>query len=135
MVEVKTITVKEFKMWLEGVEEMQEEGWTPLPAQWARIRAKIASLSDADPAPTYTIPTGPIPRAPAPQFQTAGTAPGVRIETSSGPVPPVVNTSGATGLIPSGPTPRGPLATQSGTVPVKTPDIDTSVGPYKSGFA
>lgn len=133
MTEIKTITVKEFKMWLEGVEEMQEEGWTPLPAQWARIRAKIASLSDADPAPTYTIPSGPIPRAPAPQFQGVGTSPGVRTETSA--APPMVNTSGATGLIPSGPVARGPIATQAGTVPVKTPDIDTSAAPYQSGFA
>ena len=35
------ITVKEFKMWLQGVEEMQPDGWSPDQRQWAKIRAKI----------------------------------------------------------------------------------------------
>ena len=35
------ITVKEFKMWLQGVEEMQMDDWSPDQRLWAKIRAKI----------------------------------------------------------------------------------------------
>ena len=40
----KTITLENFRSWLEGVEEMQEEDWVPSAAQWKTIRKKIDSI-------------------------------------------------------------------------------------------
>lgn len=42
------LTITEFKYWLEGVEEMQPEGWTPDQRQWKRIREKIESIVEQD---------------------------------------------------------------------------------------
>ena len=46
MTEQKKITVNDFKMWLSGVEEMQDETWTPNQTQWKRIRQKIDDIDD-----------------------------------------------------------------------------------------
>jgi hypothetical protein len=40
------ITVREFKMWISGVEEMQEKGWTPNSTQWNKIKTKISQLTE-----------------------------------------------------------------------------------------
>lgn len=80
-----TITINEFKMWLQGVEEMQDDNWTPDSKQWARIREKIRAItestSDTHLTTQYTRPqyaaqssyTAPIigdnqPVVPAPTF-------------------------------------------------------------------
>lgn len=42
----KKLSLKDFKMWLEGVEEMQSEGWTPTPEQWNKIRSKIDIIEE-----------------------------------------------------------------------------------------
>lgn len=44
---VESITVEMFKMWLEGVEEMQKSGWHPTATQWKTIRSKIDMLLDS----------------------------------------------------------------------------------------
>lgn len=121
----KTISVREFRMWLQGVEEMQDDDWTPSPQQWKRIRDKINNIDDtvpaAKPAPVAVqqpplqyapaaIPSGPVPRAPDPVI------------------------AGPSGL--SFPQPRpqmNPLLAGSGGQ-IKTPDIDTSANGYESGF-
>lgn len=135
MTETKKITVKEFKMWLEGVEEMQDSDWTPTPAQWSRIRAKIDTVDEitAPAVQMHTAPSFAIPR-------TIGSGGGV--QPGQQPQPPAqlptmqfANVpTGLGGPAPSGP--RPPLATSSnGQAPVRTPDIDTSAEPYKSSFA
>lgn len=43
----ESITVEMFKMWLEGVEEMQKLGWHPTATQWKTIRSKIDMLLDS----------------------------------------------------------------------------------------
>lgn len=53
-----TITIREFKMWLAGVEEIQPDGWSPDAMQWAKIRERIQMIDD-------TIPVA-YPQAPAP---------------------------------------------------------------------
>lgn len=53
----ETITVEMFKMWIEGIEEMQEDDWTPSPTQWKRIRQKIDMLED-EPVPVAVQPYG-----------------------------------------------------------------------------
>jgi len=40
------LTFSEFKMWLQGVEEMQDEGWTPSPVQWKRIKEKLMLVTE-----------------------------------------------------------------------------------------
>lgn len=121
----KTLTIKEFKMWLEGVEEMQPDGWVPSETQWKRIREKINMIDESQPAviESYRPPVGQsIPRGPdvqAPAF--SGMPPGFPPEFSTLPRP-------------SGPPPTGPFATDGGT-PVKTPNVDTSNGKgYTSTF-
>lgn len=119
----KTISVREFRMWLQGVEEMQDDDWTPSPQQWKRIRDKInnidgnaATVTKPTPAPQpplqyaqAAIPTGPIPRVPEPTL--AGPS------SMAFPQHPQLN----------------PLLAGSGGQ-VKTPDIDTSAKGYESGF-
>lgn len=41
----KPISFSEFKFWLQGVEEMQEPGWAPSPAQWTKIKEKLESVN------------------------------------------------------------------------------------------
>lgn len=38
--------LKEFKSWLEGVEDMQDDDWTPSDIQWKKIRKKIDELEE-----------------------------------------------------------------------------------------
>lgn len=52
------ITVAEFKQWLSGVEDMQEDGWVPDAGQWAKIRAKVDLISDED-EPIATMQSQP----------------------------------------------------------------------------
>lgn len=42
----KKITVPELRSWLEGVQELQGDDWTPTPDQWKKILAKIANLQE-----------------------------------------------------------------------------------------
>ncbi len=125
MSEQKIITVKEFKMWLEGVEEMQEENWTPDARQWTRIREKINNIAEVDGGPTYSLP--PRPQAVREVEQPVYNQPALRaIPAGPSMMPPRM-------VAPS--QLRGPIATGSGQTPVKTPDVDTQSKPYESSFA
>lgn len=42
----ETFTVKDFKMWLLGLTEFQEAGWTPNAKQWKTILEKVELLED-----------------------------------------------------------------------------------------
>lgn len=111
------ITINEFKMWLMGVEEMQDDGWCPTPQQWAKIRNRIDMLAD-DVRP----PVGPVNRVPV-DNRALATLP---------------QTSALAGVTPPS---RPPLQYTperfAGPAPdlVRTPDIDTTVAPYESSFA
>lgn len=75
-------SVKDFKMWLQGLREFQEPGWTPNAKQWNTILDKVEQLEDGvqyvtvqeteTPLPrqaTYTSHTGGQgPQPPAPRF-------------------------------------------------------------------
>lgn len=62
----ETITINDFKMWLSGVEEMQDDDWTPTQSQWKRIRGKIDNIqevksnnivfNDSTNVPSYALP-------------------------------------------------------------------------------
>lgn len=40
----KKVTLNEFRAWLEGVEELQDDSWSPSKDQWTTIRQKIDSI-------------------------------------------------------------------------------------------
>jgi hypothetical protein len=128
MSEEKKITVKEFKMWLEGVEEMQTEDWIPDARQWARIREKIACISEGEtpvqqPSPAHAGMGGSVQSGQV--FQTP--------QLPARPAGP--------SMMPAAPRPtnlqlQGPFANpESPQMPVRTPNIDTQGKPYESSFA
>ena len=120
--ETKTITVNEFKMWLQGVEEMQPDDWAPDSRQWARIRAKIDSIAAAESLAQQSFTRLQTPPAPVMQHSVPSFAPpgGSMLSRAA----------------PPSPQPTNPLfSTESTQVPVKTPNIDTQGKPYESSFA
>lgn len=127
MSEDKKITVKEFKMWLEGVEEMQPEGWLPDARQWSRIREKINSIEETvaqQQAPQQSFALPPVPQQPI-QRQT----PAIQAGPSMMPPPAAAHTARPGNL-------AGPFANpDSPQMPVRTPNIDTQGKPYESSFA
>lgn len=134
MSDKNTITIKEFRMWLQGVEEMQDAAWVPNPMQWRRIREKIDTIVDAEPvAPAGHQPT-PQPVSYGYPVPPTGIPLGNDIPVQAGPsglavtprLPPM----------PASPPPGGLFATpEAPTIPVRTPNIDTTNGNYQSSFA
>jgi len=49
MAKKKKQTLKEFKAWLEGVEELQDDDWSPKYEQWVLIRDKINGIIEEKP--------------------------------------------------------------------------------------
>lgn len=120
----KKQTLGEFRAWLSGVEEMQSDDWAPDLSQWTRIRERIDEIvegrsfksdgtgpSDDDEEPArVSRPTGP--------SSFAGAIPGGPMMPAPVPPtpPPFMNISGAEGA------------------KIRTPQIDTSGGPYASSL-
>lgn len=126
MSDVKTITVKEFRMWLQGVEEMQDAAWVPNPTQWQRIREKINSIEDAQ-SPQQSAPV-PVVQQQVPQY--VGNELPVRMAPSGLTHAPLPTTPS----MPPSPPPHGLFATpENNQMPVRTPNIDSSNG-YSSAF-
>lgn len=121
MSDEQKISMKDFRMWLQGVEEMQPEDWVPDARQWARIREKIDSVDDG---PVSVSPTSKPQSYPA-YANHQPTPPAV----PSGPsmMPPAPRASASPQTL------NGPFA--NGSIPVRTPDVDTSGGKYESSFA
>lgn len=127
----KNITVKEFKMWLEGVEEMQEAGWTPNNTQWQRIRQKINEIAESASAASTAAPVQPVQPMVQPNpgpvtFAPSSFAPPTAMQPA--PMHPGY-------AQPNMPPPGAPFANGSPNIAVKTPAIDTSDGTYTSSFA
>jgi hypothetical protein len=131
----KLISIKEFKMWLQGVEEMQSDGWAPDARQWTRIREKIDQVDDTSTQqPVYA------PRNFEAAFPPMNTNPPVAGGGSAVPAPSNLNVATPPARPPrTAMTSSGlpvSLASGNASVPVKTPNIDTSHGkPYDSSFA
>lgn len=49
------MTLEQFRAWLSGVEDMQDDDWTPSPTQWKKIRSKFDEIEVPiqSTAPTY----------------------------------------------------------------------------------
>lgn len=117
--ENKKITVRELQTFIEAVEFAADtDDWIPSERQWKRIRSMIDNLVEEAPRQTRSDPY-PLP-APAPM---------------PAPDRPVMMAPGGLGGRAPAPAPSPALASSSPGIPVKTPDIDTSAGPYNSGFA
>jgi hypothetical protein len=50
-----SITIKEFKAWMKGVEDMHGENWSPNKNQWKKIREKLEQLDEDTQAPQYNM--------------------------------------------------------------------------------
>ena len=137
----KMISIKEFKMWLEGVEEMQADDWTPDNRQWKRIRDKIDLIREEEPPVRIARESGSSGNVHIPGMES------VFPPMNTNPPGPGASEPGPSSLNAAGPTtpqpPRAmatstksgmPVALSKGDGQVKTPDIDTSNGKYNSGF-
>lgn len=151
----KKITLSEFKAWLEGIEELQPDDWSPTQEQWKKIRNKIDCIVESEPvavAPAQQAGQrhpSDVLYSPAEQHQTPQQPPQQGEETvpTLPPVPSSIpDAAGNTG-VPAGPSKLAdPSLGASGSKPaisgipegpdgrIKTPDIDTSDGSYGSGF-
>jgi hypothetical protein len=127
------ISLEEFRAWLQGVEEMQEDDWAPNMTQWKKIREKIDEISSTQPQ----FATLPVHQPMTQGIIRHQPQPGVLMQDNEGgviPGPSVLDTAVQTApaekieLNPDAPIARGQEQ-------VKTPNIDTTDGEYKSAFA
>lgn len=118
------LTVKEFRMWLEGVIEMQAEDWVPDMRQWNRILDKIYDIADTPSTYPPTFTPSPMLDLNTHRNETTMVAP-----TSYQMAP-----SGLNATVPRATNLNGPFAGDNGQVPVRTPNIDTTTG-YDTPFA
>lgn len=120
--EEKTLTIRDFKVMIEGMDMVLGEDWYPTEAQWKRIRAKIDLLIDTSERPNTRIMS--------PQSNVVMPEGSVDNLLAGFPQVPVPN-------VDVDPTPPPPVSMLSkladGSTGVKTPDIDTSEG-YDSKF-
>lgn len=56
----KQISVRDFKMWFEGVVDANPTDWVPNADQWAKIKAKIDQLIEAPAVAQQVQPSGKI---------------------------------------------------------------------------
>lgn len=119
MSEEETITIKEFKMWLRGVEEMQPDDWTPDHRQWSRIRDRIDNIIESAPVPVV-----------------ANTQPAFREEYQPPRAAPVMAQAGMRSVTPQPPSNAAMFGNADNPLtPTKTPNVDTSNGkPYEPAF-
>ena len=122
MNEDTTITLNDFRSWLQGVEDMQEDGWIPNAVQWKKIRTKIDQIEEG-PKPAL-MSSGPVFRGE--MISGGGGHPSQSsLDTIAIPTIPPSNARLSTFMPP--PTPvhlENP----------KTPDIDTSAGGYRAPY-
>lgn len=69
----KVISVLEFKNWLEGVLDFQDENWTPNLDQWQKILQKINSLDVSTSSPLDNTTKSSIPQTPKPILDVGNT--------------------------------------------------------------
>lgn len=74
------ISFTEFKAWLQGVEEMQEDDWAPNHIQWKKIKEKLSQVNFPQPhsnIATQRVRTVEQPMyQPAPEFSSQDMQPG-----------------------------------------------------------
>jgi len=116
-------TLKEFQAWLQGVEELQPEGWSPDADQWQLIRARIDGIIAEKPVVEKVAKNAPV--AANPMYQNVHPSMAAPVMPSGVPV------EAATAAM----TPEAQRMLSPGAgVNAKTPDIDTSDGHVESAF-
>lgn len=115
-------TLKEFNAWLQGVEELQPEGWSPTAEQWQLIRNKIDGIVEEKKVVEKVI--NDLQPKPVRNYQQGQNIPMIPAAPAVGGIPPapVDMTPAARQML----NPAGEAA--------KTPDIDTSDGNVASSF-
>lgn len=127
----KEVSLNEFHAWLEGVEELQAANWTPDARQWKLIRDKINCIveyeyEDVQPAPATVVPPQ--------QYQRPVQQPAPFIPPPSsalGDVTPDISPA-AKAMLEGGKLPSTMVPGSDGRL--KTPNIDSSDGKFKSSF-
>lgn len=84
---VKKQTLNEFQSWLQGIIEIQPEGWTPDAAQWKMIYERIINIKE--PEPEKVVEQQPQQIMPYIPQQPVHMPPG-GMPPPPGPVPPVM---------------------------------------------
>ena len=120
----KTMSLSQFKSWLEGVEEMQEADWHPSATQWKTIRDKFDLIVEPKPEPVSARAPAPVPAGPMPVYQPPRPAAAPAWDNPPA-MPEAEMTPAARALLAGG---AGPGAK---TV---TPDVDTTDGNFESPF-
>lgn len=124
MARKKKITLKEFKAWLEGVEELQPKDWSPNVDQWKLIRDKIVQIKEEK-------VEVPVQKEVQPQPQSQPAAQPVYTPPPAFPPPPSAVPAGEIDMTPEA---RKLLEGGRPDAPTRTPDIDTTGGEYSSTF-
>lgn len=133
----KKVTLKEFRAWLEGVEELQPKEWSPTAEQWKLIRAKIDSIVEETSKVVQHAPvkeevrnSPPVAgqRPPAPPPGESNLPPGV----PAFPEVPSNIPAEAANITVSPEAAR--LMNPASDGKTKTPEIDTSDGNFNSPF-
>ena len=71
------ISLSEFRSWLQGIEDMQDEGWSPDASQWIKIKQKISQIeedSEVELEVVASTPTRPLSNPPSIMPTYPGTA-------------------------------------------------------------
>lgn len=138
----KPVTLSEFKAWLEGIEELQPEGWHPDADQWELVRNKMLSIIEPDYDGYYEAPAPQqnFNSQPAERYQ----QPAVQEMPQIIPGPPPMSSALPTDVQPAqiSMTPAARAAMSGKPLPgtpgpdgkVRTPNIDTSNGHYTTSF-
>ena len=142
----KKQTLAEFRAWLDGVEELQPETWSPDATQWGLIREKINNITEPKPdAATHKLLQellNGIGKDTNTNFNVMPSRGDPYAMTSNAHLPPPPQAQG----VPAGPVDMTPAAARQ--VPVTlTPapeldlsavppaNLDTADGNYNSGFS
>jgi hypothetical protein len=123
---ISSQSLTEFRAWLSGVEEMQDEDWAPNVSQWALIRKRIGMIEDFEDK-TPSIQQNIHTRSVQPIHQVPSSIIPPQLPTSFDNAEIISN------KVPSSAIPDGTLQSSMNGTSVKTPDIDS--GPYTSGFS
>lgn len=132
----KTVTLSEFKAWLEGIEELQPKNWSPDKNQWKLIRNKIHSIIEVEREVEVYKKTPQQHTVQEPRYQNTS------INQESDNVvfveQPIAMSPEARAILNGSNLPAvgvrtNPIPIKSGNS-IKTPSIDTSNGTYNSGF-
>jgi len=132
-------TLREFKAWLQGVEELQPDNWCPNRDQWILIREKIDSIIEEKPVEKIvekqTVGNSGLSQMPQyPQMtqmpqMTQPVVPGIM------PAPPVPGGVPMSAPVEMSSQAKKLLNPAANGGKIKTPDIDTTNGTFESSFS